>query len=192
MSASYICPHNESASIKGPCCISECPYHMMRVKDIFDIPAGETNCAFYDTDLMQNVSTNRTQISALSRHPQRRLSPKLIRGTYENSVEQARTLHALTHSITPNRNYCKHCGYPSKGFECVSTDLCKTRKEWAKFICSQYKIEPSIIKYQNIWSCLLKNEIFANETTLKTGITLCAARDVQGNPNIPQEWLQPG
>lgn len=190
MSSSFLCPHNEQVHIEKECTITECPYHMTRVKDIFDIPLGETHCSFYDSDLMQNVSTNRTQISALSRHPNRRLSPKLIRGSYETAVDQARTLHALTHSVTQSKNNCKHCGYPTtKGYECTSVDLCKTRKEWAKFICSIYKIEPSITKFQNIWFYLLKNEISANETTLKTGITLCNSKDVLGNPNIPQDWV---
>jgi len=162
---------------------------MQRVKDLFDIPEKETGCSFYDTDLMQNVSVNRTQISALSRDPRRRLSPKLMRDSYETSIEQAKTLYSLTHTVTAAQHHCKNCGYPGRAIRCVSTDVCKARREWVKFICSLYQIECSITKFQIIWELLLKNEISANETSLKMGLSLCQSKDVVKNQNIPQQWL---
>ena len=190
----FRCPHNTEVEIMGKCCINECPYHMDRVSQLFAIDHGETNCVHYDSNLMQNVSVKRTQISALSREPRRRLSPKLMRSSFEDAVQQTKTLYTLTHSVSNTHDGCKNCGYPIKaGIRCVSVDLCKARKEWVKFICSQYSVEENITKFKIIWQLLFKNEISASEATLKNGFALCSSKEITkliNDPNVTSDFKE--
>lgn len=191
MVKSFQCPHNKTVHIAGKCVINECPYHMSRVNELFNIEVKSTACAYYDSDLMQNVSTARTQISALSRDPRRRISPKLIRSTFENAKNTSKTLYMLTHEVVNNNFCCENCGYPIKrGIKCTAVDLCNSRKNWVQSVCSQYQIDTSISKYQVVWRLLLQNELFLPQNSLRIGYSLCNQHDVKGNPNIPEEYLE--
>ena len=190
MKRSWTCPHNKDVHIVGKCVVTECPYHLQRVNELFKIESKETNCAYYDSDIMQNVSSSRTQISALSRDSRRLLSPKLIRNTFEDARNSGKTLYNLTHEISNNKNCCRRCGYPTNKLECVSTDICNTRRNWVKTVCSQYQVEESTIKFQMIWKLLLRNELFLPQNSLRVGYSLCSSKDITDNPNIPQEYLE--
>ena len=126
----FTCPHNQSAHIDGKCVITECPYHMKKVRELFDVEEKDTGCSYFDSDIMQNVSPNRTQISALSRDPRRRFSPKLIRISYETALLYTKTLRELTHKVAKAKICCPRCGYlrQSPG-KCVSTAACNGRKK---------------------------------------------------------------
>lgn len=189
MKRSFSCPHNQEVHIVGKCVIKECPYHLHRVNEIFKIESKDTDCAYYDSDIMQNVSSSRTQISALSRDPRRLLSPKLIRNSFEEARNSGKTLYTLTHEITNNNNCCQRCGYPTNKANCVSSQTCNSRLNWIKSVCSQYQIEESITKYQIIWKLLLKNDLFLPQSSLRVGYSLCTQKDVNNNPNIPPEYL---
>lgn len=189
MSRSYTCPHNKQVHLTGKCVIKECPYHLSRVNELFKIESKDTDCAYYDSDIMQNVSSSRTQISALSRDPRRLLSPKLIRSTFEDARNSGKTLYMLTHEVINNHNCCVKCGYPTNKANCISSEMCKARRNWVKSVCSQYQIEESITKFQLIWKLLLNNELFLPQNSLRVGYSLCSQRDVINNPNIPIDYL---
>ncbi len=158
------CPHNKNVHIVGKCVINECPYHMSRVNELFDLERRETDCAYYDSDIMQNVS---------------------------NARHQSKSLHTLTHEVVNNGFHCENCGYPlQKGFKCVSSELCSSRRNWLQSVCSQYQIDNSISKYQVVWKLLLQNELFLAQNTLRIGYSLCNKHDVANNPNIPAEYLE--
>ena len=175
---SFKCPHNESVHILNACPITECPFHYEKVSVFFKIDKRETNCVYYDSDIMSNVSDNRTQISALSRDSRRTVSPKAIKESYDDALAYIKTKIHLIHDISSNRHSCKSCGIPlnTKAELCVSVSACSSRKEWVKYIASLYGIEINQSTKQLIWELLFKDKIHLEEQAKQLGYSLCPSR----------------
>ena len=178
----FICPHNEDVQITNKCVITECPYHMDRVKDFFTIEIDSnyaTNCVYHDSDLMTNVTASRAQISALSRDNRRVLNPKVIKNMYDAYLQRIKILYTITHSLPDNSNCCKNCGYPDASPKCVSTTLCNTRMHWVNSVISLFYTDSTLIKKQLIWQILLNKELKGIEKILiENGINLCSKKHI--------------
>lgn len=179
MSDSFVCPHNDLVSIVKQCCIAECPFHVEKASQLFEVETVTTNCIFYDTDLMANVSESRTQISALSRDKRRLVSPKAMKSMYEDSLLYMKTLYTLTHKVGNTKHTCNKCGYPTKTkFNCSSTSICNDRLRWAQYVLSLYGIENSLSKFQLVWELLLTKQIHLEEKAKELGVSFCSNKDL--------------
>lgn len=176
--ASFSCPHNPDVFIIKKCCITECPFHTDQVSQLFTLETIETQCIFYDTDMMANVSDSRTQISALSRDKRRTVSPKNMRSLYEDALLYMKTLYDLTHKVGSYRHTCTNCGYPTGKGSCMSKSICSDRREWTQFVLSLYNVEDTFSKRQLVWELLLGNQIHLEDSAKHRGISFCSSKDV--------------
>lgn len=184
---SFVCPHNENVSIINQCPITECPFHVQSVSIFFEIKNPKTNCVYYDSDIMSNVSDNRTQISSLSRDSRRTISPKSVKESYDDALQYIRTKIKLIHDISSVSHSCKNCGYPLKKttenhYRCMSTSLCKSRQEWVNYVISLYGLDANTSTKQLIWESLFKNEIHLEQRARELGYSLCSSKDMAKIP----------
>tara|TARA_B100001146_G_C16069592_1_gene385830 strand:- start:302 stop:799 length:498 start_codon:yes stop_codon:yes gene_type:complete len=153
---------------------------MSRVGKFFDVNVeddSKTDCVYYDSDLMTNISHSRTQISALSRDPRRLLNPKVMKGVYEDTLGKMKTLHILTHSVPHNSQSCSKCGYPGV-IKCVSATLCDTRNNWVNYVLDIFSVDKIRIKKQLVWETLFKKELFCERTVIENGINASSSKHI--------------
>ena len=175
---SFKCPHNEQVHILKSCPIIECPFHYNKVSMFFTVEKQDTNCVYYDSDIMTNVSDNRTQISALSRDSRRTVSPKAFKESYDDALSYIRTKIHLVHDIASTKHSCKFCGIPvsPKQIQCVSVSACSSRKDWLKYVVSLYGVDNNLSTYQLIWELLFKDKIHLEEQAKYLGYSLCPSK----------------
>lgn len=175
---SFKCPHNETIHILKQCPIEECPFHHKRVSMFFNVDKQDTMCVYYDSDIMANVSDNRTQISALSRDSRRTVSPKAIKESYDDALSYIKTKINLVHDISSTKHSCKCCGLPisPKQEICLSASVCGARSEWTKYVTSLYGVDNNLATKQLIWELLFKDKLHLEEAAKYLGYSLCPSR----------------